>query len=130
MAKQELIRRAISYGFIGLLQIVVDWMLFIALTSAGASVIPSNLCSRVAGAILGFWLNGSVTFRDGDGVRLGWKRFYRFLISWGVMSVASTIAMHFFDQSAGLKWTWMLKPLVDTALAILGFMVSRSWIYK
>ena len=33
------------------------------------AVVPANLAGRVAGACLGFWLNGQVTFRRAGRVR-------------------------------------------------------------
>lgn len=126
----SLLRQGTGYGLVGGLQLLVDWAAFVALTAAGLATVPANLTGRVAGAVLGFWLNGMVTFRAAEGGRLGWARFGRFLVSWGVMSVFSTLAVQAIDSRAGLQWAWMLKPGVDIVLAALGFFASRYWIYR
>jgi putative flippase GtrA len=44
---------------VGLAQLLLDWGVFVL---AGACAVPvpaaSSLCGRLAGALLGFWLNG------------------------------------------------------------------------
>lgn len=125
-----MVRQGIAYGAVGGLQLLLDWGCFVALTALGLSTIGANMAGRVLGALLGFWLNGVVTFRGAGGGRLGWARFGRFMLSWTLMSVLSTLAVHGIDQGIGLHWAWLLKPAVDVALAGLGFLASRYWIYR
>lgn len=125
-----MIRQAASYGVVGALQLLLDWFSFVALSSIGMFTVPANLVGRVSGAVLGFWLNGLLTFRDQSGSRLGWLRLRRFMISWGVMTALSTAGVYWIDHLAGLQWAWVAKPVLDSALAALGFLVSRFWIYK
>lgn len=123
-------RQGASYGLVGILQLLVDWACFVGLSAAGLGTVAANMAGRVGGAVLGFWLNGSVTFRSHEGGRLGWSRFGRFVVSWTLMSVLSTIAVRQIDLRAGLEWAWLLKPGVDVLLAALGFVASRYWIYR
>lgn len=125
-----LLRQGAAYGAVGAVQLLLDSAMFVGLTALGLQTVPANLAGRVAGALLGFWLNGVLTFRDAAGSRLGWRRLHRFLASWGVMSVLSTIAVAWIDRGAGLHWAWLAKPAVDAVLALLGFLVSRHWIYR
>jgi len=124
------LRQGGAYGLIGLLQIGVDWLAYVLLTSAGLAVVPANLVARVCGAALGFMLNGMFTFRGAEGARLGWPRLLKFLVSWGVTATLSTFAMAWIDANHGLGASWIAKPLVDLGLAALGFMISRYWIYR
>ncbi|GAB6195007.1 GtrA family protein [Lysobacter xanthus] len=128
--RPSLLRQGASYGLVGALQLLLDWLGFVALTSLGVATVPSNIAGRILGAALGFWLNGVLTFRQAGEGRLGWRRFLRFLASWSTMTLLSTLAVHAIDAGAGLQWAWMLKPAVDAALAALGFIVSRYWIYR
>lgn len=123
-------KQGAGYGLVGLLQMLVDWACFVALTSVGAAVVPANIGGRIVGALLGFALNGMFTFRGQAGGRLGWRRFARFLGSWLLMSVLSTLGVHAVDAHAGLQWAWALKPAIDVVLAAAGFVVSRYWIYR
>lgn len=124
------LKQGVSYGVVGVLQLVVDWMCFVALTGMGLATVPANVVGRVVGAGLGFWLNGAFTFRDGGRARLGWRALLRFTVSWLVMTVLSTAAVAGIDRYAGLGAAWLLKPAVDALLALLGFVASRHWIYR
>lgn len=126
----QLVRQGGAYGAIGLLQIGVDWLIYVLLTSVGVAVVPANLVGRVCGAALGFTLNGVFTFRGAEGARLGWPRLLKFLVSWGLMTLLSTLAMAWTNAEFGLGTSWVLKPMVDFALAVAGFLVSRYWIYR
>lgn len=130
MNESSLLKQGLGYGAVGLLQLLLDWLCFVGLSALGLATIPANLTGRVAGAVLGFWLNGVFTFRDGGVSRLGWRRLGRFLVSWGSMSMLSTLGVYLVDHGAGLHWAWLIKPVIDAGLAGLGFIASRYWIYK
>ncbi|HZF98683.1 MAG TPA: GtrA family protein [Pseudoxanthomonas sp.] len=115
---------------VGLLQLLLDWGMFVALTSFGLSAPTGNVLGRVSGALLGFWLNGRTTFAVEGQPRLGWHRFGRFLIVWTVMTVASTVAMGWIANRIGLHHAWLAKPLVDGALAVAAFFLSRQLVYR
>ncbi|MFC0676874.1 GtrA family protein [Lysobacter korlensis] len=123
-------RQGLGYGAVGGLQLLLDWLSFVALTAIGIPAAVSNVVGRIAGAVLGFWLNGVITFRSEGASRLGWARFGRFAASWSLMTVLSTLAVHYINAQAGLQWAWLLKPAVDIVLALLGFIASRYWIYR
>lgn len=126
----SVLRQGFAYGVVGGLQLAVDWICFVALTAAGLPTVSANMSGRVFGALLGFWLNGVLTFRSPGGGRLGWVRFGRFMLSWTAMSVLSTLAVYAIHQGIGLRWAWLLKPAVDVVLAGFGFLASRYWIYR
>lgn len=113
-----------------MLQLMLDTGVYIALTSMGMLSVPANVCSRVAGALLGFWLNGAITFRDVAGEGLKWRHLGRFFVSWSVMLALSTLAVGLVNENAGLRLSWFMKPVIDAFLAGVGFVVSRYWIYK
>ena len=124
------LRQGMSYGLIGVIALVADWLVFVVLSAAGIGTIPANLFGRTAGAVLSFWSNGSFTFKDASGSRLGWRRLARYLITWLAMAGVSTFAMYSIDERAALGWAWLAKPFVDGLLAALAFIASRYWIYK
>lgn len=126
----QLVRQGGAYGVIGLLQIGADWLIYVLLTSIGVAVVPANVVGRIGGAALGFTLNGLFTFRGVDGARLGWPRLLKFLVSWGLMTVLSTLAMAWTNAEFGLGTSWVVKPMVDLVLAAAGFLASRYWIYR
>ena len=30
----------------------------------------------------------------------------------------------------GLQWAWVAKPAIELVLGVLGFLLSRHWVYK
>ena len=126
-----MLRQVVGFGLVGAAQLAVDWLCFVALTWLGVAVVPANLVGRVAGASLGFWGNGRFTFaRPGEAPRLGRRRLWRYAIFWLAMSLLSTLAVLALDQLRGLHAAWLGKPAVDAALAALGFLAAKYWIYR
>ena len=125
----SVLRQGRYYLLIGILQWLLDWGVTVALSHAGLAIEPANVAGRVSGAMLGFWLNGRVTFA-GDEHHMGRKQFARFLLMWTATTVISTISMGAIDDGFGLQWAWAAKPAVEVALGGIGFLLSRYWIYR
>jgi putative flippase GtrA len=128
-AMQSLAREGVGYALVGIVQICVDSLCFVLLTYFGMATVGANIAGRIGGALLGFWLNGRFTFSAG-GIRLGRGALLRFALSWGTMTAISTFAVSLIDQGQGLHMAWVVKPLIDVALAAAGFLVSKFWIYR
>lgn len=124
-----LVRQSRHYLAIGLLQWLLDWAVMVALSHGGLSVEVANVCGRISGAMLGFWLNGRITFA-GDDTYVGRRPLARFLVMWTCTTLVSTLAMGAIDDHLGLRWAWMAKPAVELALGLVGFLVSRHWVYR
>lgn len=127
---KRLIRQGTGFLVIGLVQLAIDWALFVALTAAGMAVIPANLLARVSAACLGFWLNGRYTFAENGQPRLGGHRFARFALMWVALTAASTLGMEAVARLLGLHWAWLAKPIVDGGLAVVSFVLLRHWVYR
>lgn len=125
-----LLRQGSQYLAFGLLQLLVDWAVFVAATALGLDAVPANLLGRISGAMLGFWLNGRYTFACEDGARLGWQRFRRFGVLWISMTIASTVLVHAVEQHLGLHSAWMAKPVVEGGLAMVTFFLLRRLVYR
>lgn len=125
----SLTREGRDYLAIGLLQWLVDWGVVVGLTHMGLILAPANVVGRITGALIGFWLNGKLTFA-GDGNTVGTAQFQRFMTMWVCTTLLSTWALTQIDDVLGLRWVWLAKPAVEVALGIVGFVLSRYWIYK
>lgn len=128
--RMSIVKQGISYGFVGVIQIGVDWMTFIGLTQLGVLTGPANITGRVIGAALGFWLNGRFTFAGTNGRPLQPKHAMRFIVSWTLTTLLSTGAVMLAARLDGLHMAWVVKPLADLTLAAIGFAASKYWIYK
>lgn len=125
----SLTREGRDYLAIGLLQWLVDWGVVVGLTHMGLIVAPANVVGRITGALIGFWLNGKLTFAS-DGNTVGTAQFQRFMTMWVCTTLLSTWALTQIDDVLGLRWVWLAKPAIEIALGIVGFVLSRYWIYK
>lgn len=130
MCTMSLFRQGGQYLVIGLLQLLLDWLAFVAVTAAGIPVAPGNLIGRLSGAALGFWLNGRFTFAQGGEQRHGWRRFGRFALSWLLMAAISTWLVALAATALGLQMAWLAKPVVEAGLAAVNFFLLRHVVYR
>src|SRR3546814_19020673 len=49
---------------------------------------------------------------------------------WLVTTAISTWSMTHIDEIFGRGWAWQAKPGIEVVLGIIGFLMSRHWIYK
>ena len=122
-------RQGSHYLAIGGLQWLLDWGVTVWLSHAGLPIETANVTGRVAGALLGYWLNGKLTFA-GEDTAMGRVQLQRFALMWLCTTVASTWAMATIDDVLGLRWAWLAKPAIEIALGVVGFVLSRHWIYR
>lgn len=126
----SLLRQGRHFILVGVAQVVVDWGVTVALSHSGIDLAVANITGRVTGALLGFTLNGQITFAGEDGGRAGWRQFGRYLLWWLATTALSTVGVIAIEARLGLGWAWLGKPLVDGLLAVLGFIASRQWVYR
>lgn len=122
-------RQGSYYLIIGGIQWLLDWAVMVTLTHFGVPIALANIAGRICGALLGYWLNGRFTFA-GEDTTLGRTQLQRFVMMWLCTTAASTWAMGSIESHLGLRWAWLAKPGVEAALALVGFLVSRHWVYK
>ncbi|HKZ10551.1 MAG TPA: GtrA family protein [Rhodanobacteraceae bacterium] len=123
-------RQGLLFLLVGGLLVFLDWAVFVVLTAVGVSAAPANVIGRVFGALLGFWLNGWVTFGDPGSPRHGRQRFARFATLWVVLTVLSTVLVTLLADRLSLHVAWLAKPIVEAFMAILSFVASRQWVYR
>lgn len=122
-------RQGRHYLLIGGVQWLLDWGVMVALSHLGLRIGLANIAGRVSGALIGFWLNGRITFA-GDEHTIGRRQLVRFIIMWVAMTILSTVAIEAIDDILGRKWAWLAKPGVELTLGLVGFLVSRHWVYR
>lgn len=126
----SLVRQGGHYLAFGLLQLLLDWSVFVAATALGMPAAPGNLLGRSCGALLGFWLNGRFTFASDGQHRLGWRRLARFLVLWLLMTAISTWLVSTVAATLGLQLAWLAKPMVEGGLAVVSFLLLRHLVFR
>lgn len=122
-------RQGRAFLLMGFVQWIVDWMVTVLLSQSGMHLEIANIIGRVCGAMLGFWLNGRITFANPD-VALGRQQLWRFLLAWLALTLISTVAIGAVGRTATLQAAWLAKPVIEALLAVVSFFISRHWIYR
>ena len=122
-------RHAASYAVIGIVQWLLEYGLMLGLSEWVMPVEPANVIGRLAGACLGFWLNGKLTFA-GDDTHVGRHAALRFVAMWIALTVLNTGIVAFVDDAFGLRAAQLLKPGADLVSGGIGFLLSRHWVYR
>jgi putative flippase GtrA len=125
----SIVRQGRHYVLIGGLQWLVDWGVMVLVSHLGAMVEIANICGRISGAMLGFWLNGKITFAADD-TTVGRRQLQRFVLMWLCNTAVSTFAVGRIDEVFGLQWAWVAKPAIELTLGMVGFLLSRYWVYR
>lgn len=125
-----LTRQILSFLVIGALQLGLDSTLFIALSAAGVAVIPANIAGRLAGACLGYWLNGRYTFAHQGQPRLSGRHLRRFVVAWSLLTALSSALLYIVEARSNLHMAWLAKPVIEAINAAIGFVVWRQWVYR
>ena len=118
-----------GYAVIGIAQWLLEYVLMLALSEWVMPVEPANVIGRIAGAMLGFWLNGKWTFA-GEDTHVGRHAALRFGAMWLVLTVFNTWLVASIDHRAGLRMAQLLKPGADLLTGGIGFWLSRHWVYR
>ncbi len=105
----------------------MSWIVFVALTALGIPVPPANVLGRIAGAQMGFWLNGRYTFGK---PKLGWSHAARFVVVWILLTTLSTVLISIVAAHLGLHTAWLAKPLVEAVVACIAFFLWKYAVYR
>jgi putative flippase GtrA len=123
-------RQGLSFLMVGCGLVVVDWGVFVGLSALGMHAPEANVSGRVVGALVGFSLNGGITFRQNGTPRYGLHRFLRYLALWIGLTILSTALVTQVADHASLHRAWAIKPLVEAALGVVSFFACRHWVYR
>jgi len=123
-------RQALLFLAVGVAQLLLDSAVFVLLTAFGLPLVPGNILGRVAGACLGYWLNGRYTFARAGEPQLQRRHLWRFVVAWSGLTLLSTALLALVEPLAGLSGAWLAKPFVEALMAAIGFVLWRQWVYR
>jgi putative flippase GtrA len=123
---RDLSRQVLWYTFIGVVQLVVEWLCFVAFTEWGMPLAPANVAARTLAALLGFSMNGVITFQS----NLKIVSLVRFMTAWIPLTLVDTLAISVLGAIGGLGVAWLVKPVVDIVIAAASFLVARRWVFR
>ena len=123
-------RQLVLFLVFGVVQLLLDWGIFVFLTTQGAGVVPANVAGRVAGAVAGFALNRRYTFADTARDKHQGAQMLRFLAGWAITALLSTLLVALVESQFGLGAAWIGKLAIDGTIAVLAFLLSKYWIFR
>lgn len=116
-ARLDLLRKAISFGLVGVVNATIDFAVFwTAVHAVGLPKVPANVMSWMVAVSASYVMNSFTTFAAESGRKLRWRAYGAFVASGMAGMVASTIALVIVD--------WALRALItddDLRLAIAKF---------
>lgn len=125
-----LARQGLPYTIFGVGALFIDWGTFVLLSWLGLAVPLANVAGRIAGAVVGFLLNGRYTFATAGKSMLGSRQLLRYFVTWTALTVLSTLAVTLLASEQWLWLAWLAKPAIDATLAGTAFIVSKRWIFR
>ena len=84
----------------------------------------ANVGGRIAGALLGYWLNGKLTFA-GDEHAIGGTQLRRYLLMWLGTTLARMWSLGAIDHGLGRGSAWLLETRNELVPGVVGFRLSR-----
>ena len=117
------------YLGVGIFQFVLDLLLFLLFQKLGVALVVANTASRLSAAAAGYLLNRKYTFSVAPAH--GHSMLLRYWLFWGCMTALSSLLLLGWDALFAGRWSPGLgKFLVEAALAVLGFFISKLWVYR
>jgi putative flippase GtrA len=93
-ARLALLRKAATFGLIGVLNTGVDFVVFwIGAQKFGLPLVPANMLSWIVAVSGSYVMNSMFTFAAESGRKLGWRAYATFLASGVVGLVANTATL-------------------------------------
>ncbi len=120
-------RRLINYGIMGVLNTIVDYMVFALvydLMHFGAGV--GQAAGFLAGSVCGYLLNSNITFREGKGRTKA--QFVQYVGVDFVLLAISSVAMEYMENQ-GLN-AYVVKLGMTAVIALLHYTIYKYVVFR
>jgi putative flippase GtrA len=113
------------FSGVGVLCTLTDFALFAAFVALGAAAVPANIASFLVANVIGYVLNGRVTFRGGEGLSI--KGYAKFFGAYSASLVLSTLVVAAFAASLG---PILAKIIAAAVAAVWNYVFSALVVFK
>ena len=129
MSLGPLIGQALRYGSVGLIVLAIDFATYVlALALVPGAVVAANLLGKAAGAISGFFLHRSITFR-GRKAHSDARQIASYLGLLAFNATMSSALLWLAVEKASLNPYWS-KLAIDVATVLVAFIGSKLVVWK
>lgn len=125
----------VSFFLIGLLQLLVDSLTMLMLFKVGLYLVLANSISRAVAAILGCYLNYSLTFKENKKSTLS-ITYVKFVFFWLFMTCLSSVLMFFLSEifpsviNDNYIFLIVIKILIEAILFFVSFFISKTLVFR
>lgn len=120
-------RRLIIFGFVGVLNTLVDYLIFaLCYELLGVHISISQIIGYACGSVCGYFVNSNVTFREGKGRTKAQGAQYIAIDV--VLTVLSSLVMHWVE-SAGWP-VYIFKIVMTVAIALIHYILYKYLVFK
>lgn len=123
-------RQVLLFIAVGLSQLAIEALLYVACTLLGVTPLIANLVARVLAAAGGYFMHSRVTFLQAKDTRRSSGTWWRYGSVWIALTAASTLAVTSAVETVGLHGSWIAKPMVDGVLAVVSFLLLKAWVFR
>ncbi|TCM88605.1 putative flippase GtrA [Paenibacillus sp. BK033] len=133
--KQKLgaLKQFVLFNMVGLLNTLVDFIVYSILVWAGLYVLPAQVISYSAGMANSYALNSLITFKGASkkegAVKAGSGRAVRFILLNAAVLGVSMLLLYELTETVGLG-PLTAKLLATVVTVVLNFAGSKWWVFK
>ncbi|MDG2539379.1 GtrA family protein [Dyella jiangningensis] len=130
VSTKHLSKQLVLYIAFGVLQLAIDWMLFLVFVRSGLQVPIANVMSRFSAAVCGYLLNGYMTFASEGKFQPGVSNFSKFATLWLCLTFCSTTLVSLSAAAFGTRFLPVSKFVIEALIAGCSFVAMKFWVYR
>lgn len=119
--------RFIKFGLVGVLNTLINWILFILLNSIGVYYIISNIIAYSISTLNSYLWNSKWVFKySGDNIK---ETSFKFIVLNIIGLTLNTIILYLLVDIAGLNK--LIALVITTGIVmILNYFINKLWVFK
>ena len=114
----------VTFLFVGVLNTLVGYLLYVFFVWVGCSYIFAPLFSTILGALFHFKTIGVIVFKSHNNRLLG-----KFFGVYGIVYVCNVLGLKCLDR-VGITNMYIAGAILVLPLALLGFCLNKKWVFK
>lgn len=119
--------RFIKFGLVGVLNTLINWILFILLNSIGVYYIISNIIAYIISTLNSYLWNSKWVFKySGDNIK---ETSFKFIVLNIIGLTLNTIILYLLVDIVGLNK--LIALVITTGIVmILNYFINKLWVFK
>lgn len=120
---------------VGIAQLIIDTIIMFILTELGFLIGYANIISRAIAAIIGCYLNHSITFKDNNKSTLAFT-YVKFVPLWLMMTFISSSLMTYLSEvfqyyiELSSYFLILIKLVTEGFLFLISYFLSKTIIFR